>query len=525
MKSKLFVFLTVLTLSACQKEEVTKNQVTVPEELPSISLTKDKFLRFDKSSTLLKYLNQESTNNHGMMRSSNTSNSEIDTEDLCIIEDFESVSKLKTQILEDDNVVDDSEMTIDEFNIIKADRLLKDPILAEVMDTTLRIQIGDTIYKVCEYGTFSGTSLEDIESAISNFDTSLITNETKNTTISLSNDVNFTNTFGESVDGDDNSDVMEEVNDTDDVNNSRRINDIFEIPTLHSEYNVESYRWRNHSVWQKFWDMIRGKDVCRYTYFSNTRRLKFEIFQTNYLFYASTGVKVQMQKRRKFLFIPYWAYTKAPKLALGFNFVYGDMKFKNPQPYTGLKPAPEWGWTAFTATLNNITTKYLYGVYKGLDFPKDWTDEIYNIIPEVTFAGNKILNREQLNSLSNLPYKVMCTLLKSMTNQYVYKPIKKAINLKDPKVVFGIWGPNDYHFTKEIPYIMGVKEYHSIDTKTVYFARSCGFIISFGYNPSTGKSTGFGVSPNVEMTFDISDIDAFGAAYYDNHWQGVRMFK
>ncbi len=534
MKTKLFLALAVLSLSACQKEELIDNQVTTSEEMPSISLTKDNFLRFDKSSTLLSFLNQERTNKHVARRSPSNWKQETEMKEKFFPEGFESVSMLKDQILENDDMEDDSEMTIDEFNMTKADRLLKDPILAEVMDTTLRIQIGDTIYKVCEYGTFSGTSLEKIESAISNFDTSMITNETKNMTIALNNDVYFTNTFGENADDEGDSDmiedvndtnVMEEVNDTDAVNNPRRINGIYDTPTLHLEYNVDSYRWRNHSVWQKFWDSIRGKDVCRYTYFSDTRRLKFEVFQTNYLFYASTGIKVQMQKRRRFLFVKYWSYTKAPKLALGFNIVCGDMIFKKPQPYTGFKPAPEWGWTAFTTTLNNITAKYLYGVYRGLDFPRNWTDEIYNIIPEVTFAGERILNRKQLNSLSDASFNVMGSLLKSMTNKYVYKPIQKAINLKDPKVVYGIWGPNDYHFTKEIPYLMGVKEYNSIDTKTVYFARSGGFIMSFGFNIYTGKSCGFGVSPNVEMTFNISDIDVFGAAYYDNHWKGVRMFK
>lgn len=524
MKTKLFLALAVLSLSACQKEELIDNKVTTSEEMPSISLTKDNFLRFDKSSTLLSFLNQESTNNHVARRSPSNWKQETELKENLFPEGFESLSMLKNQILENDNIEDDSEMTIDEFNITKADRLLKDPILAEVMDTTLRIQIGDTIYKVCEYGTFSSTSLEKIESAISNFDTSMITNDTKNMTVALNNDVYFTNTFGENADEDGDSDVLEEVNDSTVINNPRRINGTIDIPTLHLEYNVDSYRWRNHSVWQRFWDMIRGKDVSRYTYFSDTRRMKFEVFQTNYLFYASTGIKVQMQKRRKFLFVPYWSYTNAPKLAIGFNIVTGDMKFKKPQPYTGLKPAPEWGWTAFTTTLDNISSKYLYGVYKGLDFPRNWTDEIYNIIPEVTFNDNRILNRAQLNSLSNVPYNVMSSFLKSMTNKYVYKPIKKAINLKDPKIVYGIWGPDDYHFTKEIPYLMGVKEYNSTDTKTVYFARSGGFIFSFGFNFGT-KSTSFGVSPNTEMTFDISEIDAFGAAFYDNHWQGVRMYK
>lgn len=69
MKTKLLLILTVLTFSACQKEELINNQVTTSEETPNISLTKDNFLRFDKSSTLLEFLNQESTNNYVARRS------------------------------------------------------------------------------------------------------------------------------------------------------------------------------------------------------------------------------------------------------------------------------------------------------------------------------------------------------------------------------------------------------------------------------------------------------------------------
>ena len=55
MKTKLLLILTVLILSACQKEDMIDNQVTTPEETASVSLTKDNFLRFDKLSTLLNF--------------------------------------------------------------------------------------------------------------------------------------------------------------------------------------------------------------------------------------------------------------------------------------------------------------------------------------------------------------------------------------------------------------------------------------------------------------------------------------
>jgi hypothetical protein len=55
------------------------------------------------------------------------------------------------------------EMTTDEYNLMQAENLLLDPILAEVMDTSLRIGIAQNLYKITKYGTFISPISKELE--------------------------------------------------------------------------------------------------------------------------------------------------------------------------------------------------------------------------------------------------------------------------------------------------------------------------------------------------------------------------
>ncbi len=83
---------------------------------------------------------------------------------------------------------------------------------------------------------------------------------------------------------------------------------------------------------------------------------------------------------------------------------------------------------------------------------------------------------------------------------------------KDPKLAYFVWGVSTIGFDKEHPFITGVKEFSDLKSKSIIFDRS------FGFNISGKTITGF-----LPSEFDIKGIDAFGAAYYDNRWLGVRI--
>jgi len=74
-------------------------------------------------------------------------------------------------------------------------------------------------------------------------------------------------------------------------------NDTYTENAFHVGYNTNSYLWKNHSVVQKFFDWLRGKDVSRENNFSKKHRVQMKVFDVNYGFYASAGIKVNMQKR------------------------------------------------------------------------------------------------------------------------------------------------------------------------------------------------------------------------------------
>lgn len=260
--------------------------------------------------------------------------------------------------------------------------------------------------------------------------------------------------------------------------------------------------------------MIRGKDVTKENNFSKDRRVQVNVFNVNYAFYASSGIKVKMQKRRKFLFVTYWSEIDADKMAIGFNKVYGEMKYTNPRSYSTLTPTNANYWGAFTGTLNGQASKFLYGQYKQFDLIKDWGDEIFMFVPEIEIKNNIFPNQSMINKVYMAPADEVFSFLKGQANKWVYEPIRKQIQPKDPRMSYLVWGSTTTTFNEDKSYVYGVQEYGRRSSKTVRFDQS------FGFNLNNKSISGF-----VPTEFKINDIDAFGAAYYNNQWRGVRFVK
>lgn len=508
MKTKLATLLLVLfTMNACQQYDfISENndEPKVPENniFEGINV-EDGYLNFSTSIVFEEFLTSLEKRNETETIMTRAQQNKIPG--------FTSISSLKKSILNvtrnisNNNDDEDEEMSQEEFAIANAEDLLIDPILLEVMDTSLRIKIENRLFKITSYGTFSANmqNAEHIETAIQKFDTTLIYSNENGKYIELDNGVTFTNTFGQGS-----------VIESDLISLNDEVQTRATIPNLHNEYNVNSYRWKNNSLYQKFWDWIRGKDVSRTNYFDSKKRVLVNVFDINYAFYASAGVKVKMQKRKKFLFAKRWVSTDADKLVLGFNKVHGVLKLKNPRSFSSIMPTASTSWGNFTGTINNITSKFVYGNYKKLDIVKDWVDDIYMFLPEVKIMNNIYPNKDLMNKLYNVPADQVYSFLKQQTGKYIFEPIRKQIQPKDPRVSYLVWGNTSYTFNEEKPYIMGVKEYGRSSSKTVRFDRSFGFSIN-----------NLSVSGFLPSEFDIHDIDVFGAAYYNGKWKGVRFTK
>lgn len=511
MKKKVLALLP-LFVAACSTDVIENAGDARISKTDTENVQSNHYITFKNKDALKTFL--ENKNN------SQTRATVIENELIEIPEQFKPVNAIMAVYKNESPDIVDTEMSIDEFNVMKAENLLLDSTLYDMMDTTLMVKVEDRIYKITEYGTFSALTESALKNAIKDFDTNLIKETENGDVYDLGNNVEYINSFGKikTLDDCDNDtdDLIEGSDDIEDYesNTVTRASNTYSIPEFHKSYDCKSWKWKNNSVWQKMWDGIRGKDVTKENNFDNKHRVQFEMFEVNYGFYTSTGVKVKMQKRKKYLFINKWISCSAEKIAIGFNKVTGTMKLSNPIEYGTLTPTANARWSECTAAINGVIADFVYASFPDIPFLKDWSKKVYAFIPKVTLSGNKFPDYTLINKMYNAPSNAVVGFLKSQTNKYIFDPTKKKIQERDPRLAYLMWGTNGIIYKDVHPYFMGVVEYDR-DSKNVYFNRACGFTIN-----GSGSIHGF-----LPSKFSIDDIDAFGAAKYKGQWKGVRMYK
>lgn len=513
--SHLTSLLLILTLlSACLKQEIPVNSNTLSINESEISVV-DGHLRFSTSQSFQEYISTliDLENCEGETKAANNTPK---------IPGFTSLAEMIRHPQTKGLNTSDEEMSIHEFRIYKAESLLIDPILTHVMDTTLTIEVEDRLFKVTDAGTFAIRlgSVENIYSAIADFDTTYIYSLANGESIAIDDDITFINTFGNNSINNKYFTVSESIDEDDeyDYDEITKATTTSEIITnnLHNGYNTIQYKWQNNSLWQKLWDAIRGKNVSRECNIDNTHRVQVTVYDVNYAFLASSGITVKMQRQKRFLGIKYWTSEKADKIAIGFNYLYGKYTLKNPTSYSVLAPSNFKTFSSFTSNLNNKAYKFWYGKYSQIPYLKDWVNDMVLFIPDVKILGQNVTNQDVLNMLYELPAKFTFNFLKSQAKK-VYDPvakIEKLMEKKDPRMAYFVWGKNVLNYTQDKSYITGVKEYPNLASKTVRFDFSVGFY----WNNSLKIPIPMQIS-----SFNIESIDAFGAVFYKGAWKGVRF--
>lgn len=516
MRKNVLILGCILVMASCS-DEITPiepvSEIVQETELPTVS--SEGYLSFPSSKSLESFFEQIQNGNEPPLSVATRGGGHFESIaklDERIASTNQTRAILQKQIEDSDELEELEEMSKDEYNLMKAENLLFDNLMTHAMDTTLRICVDGILYKITNNGTFSvkQENADKLEPAIKNFSSSVKERTGAGETVLLDSDVRYTNTFKkvriEECDLQESDlEYVPEIPKTRAASNSSK-------NEFHSSYNVDSYRWKNNGVFLKFLDRIRGKDVSKEKKFDKKHRVQVNVFDVNYAFYKSAGIKVQMQKRKKFLFVPYWVNTEADKLAIGFNEMDGVLSYKNPCSMSSINPTASAKWGKLTGPINKLYGDIIYGTYHDLKFVKDWTDYIFGWMP-VLKIGNKNYTDQVINKLYNLPADKVYQVSKSLVNKKVYAPVEKYIKPTDPMLAYLIWGSSEFHFDKEHPYITGVKEYSSRKSKSVIFDRSFGAtvigVVPIPYTPSD---------------FDINSIDAFGAAYYDRKWLGVRFY-
>lgn len=509
MKIKKFVYLlsAITLLTSCSEAiDEPKDINTSPTTQENlVTLTKDGYLSFSTYKSLESFFTEiQNGDTPDVLLNSRSDNSFVS---LAMLNDRIDNKRNSRSEKSDDDSDDLEEMTQEEFDLMKAEELLFDNLMTHALDTTLRICVEGELYKITPHGTFSVKleKAEKLDMTIKQFNPQIINSIDAGKTIQLSSDVKFTNTFKSVQNKECDLELEEEIPTT------RSISPIAKNE-FHKNYSVNSYSWKSRSVIDNILDYLRGKDVSRSKNFSKNRRVQVNVFDVNYKFYKSAGIKVKMQKRKKFLGIPYWVGVNAEKLAIGFNEMEGELKYNNPNNLSTIQPTASAKWEAFKGTLNGVTSSFIYGAYYKLKFLKDWTDWAFGWMPEIKI-GDKNYTDQIINKIYNTPAEYVYGQSKKLINKKVYAPIEKRIKPEDPMVAYLYWGVSAYEFNKERPFISGVKEYVSCKSKSVIFDRSFG-IAFLGAIPV----------PYTPSDFNIKYIDAFGAAYYDNKWMGIRFY-
>lgn len=427
---------------------------------------------------------------------------------LITIEQNLSINKIRNKsVSEDDDVIE--EMTQDEYNVMIAKNLLQDPILYNVMDTTLRIGVGGYVYKITNEGTFFApySKQEELMERIKNFDEvkSSLAMENNTHIYDLGEGVKFVYSFANSP--------LSDIKAHDASSEKSNSNSILAKEAPYSEYvsrfGLTSEKWGTEWYYLPLWQWLFGKDETRNRYFNDNIRISVELFNVNYVFYTSAGIKVKFQKKKRFLFIPYWVNTPVEKMAVGFEKFNALMTYNAPP--SNINPLNDKAYSAFASTINGLAGKVIYRGCHNIDFIEDWVGNIMSFVPSIEVQGNTYPTQEQLQKLYNTPAEMVYAELKKLTGKYVFNPIKKEIKPDDPRIAYIEWG------SAGIPiktYVRGVQEYSGVESKTIRFNQSAGIYFLNG-----------AIDGYLPSTFAIKDIDFFAAAKYNGVWEGVRFYK
>ena len=141
---------TVFAFTACQQEDLLAENDKAKNEADTTTdgiQVVDGYLSFASDNLFQSYL--------ASLKNEQSSSAISTRATQQSIKGFTSINSLKEQVAVANTRSGDSEEgTEDEYRISIAEDLVKDDILYNVMDTTLRISIGDMFYKITEQGTF-----------------------------------------------------------------------------------------------------------------------------------------------------------------------------------------------------------------------------------------------------------------------------------------------------------------------------------------------------------------------------------
>lgn len=504
-KLKNFVTLGVIifALSSCHDETA---EVVTSVSIPEISITDEGIPRFS-SSKVLKSALEASNNGVNPFTSVEKPLSFKSLKELRDENNYNiSHSKRILDASENDDCEEGSE---DELRLSLAEELIFDEDLTNVLDTTLRIIVGNKYFKITKHGTFSCDIRykDEIKRYIKEYEKEdLIYTGNQRYLLKSNSNISLIDTYGEvepyEIDLGLKPDPIPWWRLVDEPTYTNTTPFYYNDDENSSFYGLKTCEWKSSSFVNSIIEFLTGSKIASEDVkFDKNHRVRCSLYQVNFGFIARSGFKVKLQKRKKILGIPYWIKTKPQNMVIGIEEFGGDMHYDYQTPFvTAL--------AHFNLTLNNTLTSYIYsGIGKPV-FLSDWAKNVFCFfaVPHNTADYNKWLETPDIYNI-NYDKEVIYQVLKTITKPTFDKLGGIRLKSTDP-VVSHMFNQN-----KNVRYdVRGLQTFPNQCGKSIKFSESGGFHMINGV-----------ISGYVPEFFKIQHVKIFGAVKYNNQWKGIRF--
>ena len=499
---------TLMCISSCEKQNKTNvpdNHVTANEPVSVI----DGHLAFDGQDSFERLFQAIGEDEDGTRAGGIT-----------LPQGFTSIAMRTEQLASKGTTGEES--SEEEYLLAKSSDLLNDGRLTRLMDTDLVIEIGGTLYKITEEGTWAvkNATAMDLENRLSDIDKSMLKNVQKNETLSLAGGLEFANTFGEFPENDglvmvadENTPVSSESMIT--VGDGKPSNN------LHVGYGTTQYTWDASHFGEQILKVLDYRDYSKSVNFAdNKHRVTVRLYDNNYIFVKVSGISVKFEEQKSFIGIKYWTEAKQKEsMVLGVNYL--QIEHKHPMESIGFlnfSPA-SLNMNGFNRSVNGVgTTGFLYGKRETSAAADSWGKQMILCVPKFGMQSPLLITKQTNELLRKMD--------DAKANADIVETLKKAAaDSRTPKNPSIFIHPiptagNNETFTKTKTWWVGLREFNNTYKELIFF--------SGNFAPIGGISLrGTNISPTMPKPtvnmIKIVTVDAFGAVNYNGTWKGVRF--
>ncbi len=402
-----------------------------------------------------------------------------------------------------------------EYDLDIKSRLIPDSLLGAFLNTNLEIEVADTIYRITEFGTFLFLNTHQHEWQL--FWDSVLRNDI--TFDGIENRFNGEKKMNEMLYQEANGIILRQ--------NTFMKN---KIGLASNDANASRIITSQElSMFPKYYKKFEGWSENETVYFKNDRRLTFQVYNYNYWFFASSGMKAWFERKKKTCYSwlclwlcrpcsTYWGDDDANELVIGWDML--DFSHNSPVPNQVYNNFNRIQYPNFNGIYNATLGTYTFKVAQFLG-KSNLVRSIYNtvnyIVPEqlekffsykdfvrlgVDFANDK-LRKDFSTSMDNLVNYVAPQYVNDVKNNTAAYFTLTAAN--QPRMIYGL---------------REERGYNSIE-KGIRFDFNAGVSVTLG----VGQGLGFQGITGTAYNYTINSGVFFVAARKDGELKGIMFIK